>query len=222
MVNMESGVLDIINTITRDVEEVNIVLKEKDSVREEIIRLSREIIRLSSSLISNVHANNHENARLDLARIKDFVNKLLDLIENHHDLKYTGLTYNALSEFVEAHLFYSIVVEGRVPTINELKVPIVPYLQGLGDLIGELRRLVVRLLDNLRIDEAEKYLTIMEAIYGCLRVLDYPDPLIPGVRHKVDVASRLIEDTHVLVLNTKNSIRCIERSGQRPQETRLC
>jgi len=198
------------NTIARDVERIDNALREKDAVREELIKLTREIIRLSGSAINSVHGGKQEEAKSSLLKARELVEKLLNLVERHHDLKYSGLTYNGLSEYVEAHLFYSIVVESNVPAFDELKVPIVPYLQGLGDLVGELRRLIIKLLNELRISEAEKYLNVMEAIYSGLRLLDYPDPLIPGVRHKVDIAFRLLEDTRVLILSTKNSVRCME------------
>jgi len=55
------------------------------------------------------------------------------------------------------------------------------------------------------------YLDVMEAIYQWLKKLNYPDALMPGVRHKVDVARRLIEDTKVLYLNTINSYELRKR-----------
>jgi translin len=137
------------------------------------------------------------------------VEKLDAILEKHPDLKYSGLVYNSLAEYVEAFFFFKLIVERKAPSLSELKVPITPYLQGLGDLIGEIRRHVVKLLDDLKIEEAERELELMEFIYRSLKTLEYPDALIPGVRHKVDVAARLIEDTRVLILSTKNSLRCL-------------
>jgi translin len=201
--------------LRRDLEEINGILSEKDRVREEAIKLSRNITRLSSRVVSNIHREKFEEAKLELASLREHVRKLLDLVKEQEDLKYSGIIYNSLSEYVEASLLYSIVVEERFLTLRELDTLIIPYLQGLGDLVGELRRLVVRLLDQLRVEEAEKYAKIMEVIYEGLKVLNYPDHLIPGVRHKVDVAARLVEDTRVLILNTKNSLRCYQHNTMR-------
>jgi len=201
--------------LRRDLEEINDILSEKDRVREEAIKLSRNITRLSSRVVSNIHREKFEEAKLELASLREHVRKLLDLVKEQEDLKYSGIIYNSLSEYVEASLLYSIVVEERFLTLRELDTLIIPYLQGLGDLVGELRRLVVRLLDQLRVEEAEKYAKIMEVIYEGLKVLNYPDHLIPGVRHKVDVAARLVEDTRVLILNTKNSLRCYQHNTMR-------
>ncbi len=197
-------------TLSRDIEEVDYVLKEKDLVREEVIKLTREITRLSSAVVSNVHKGEYEAAQKDLYVLEERVELLLKLVNPHPDLKYSGLVYNGLSEYVEARMLYSIVVEGKLPSLKELRTPIVPYLQGLGDLVGELRRLIIRLLNEVKVEEAEKYLAVMELIYEKLKVLDYPDAIMPGVRHKVDVAARLVEDSRVLILATKNSLRCLK------------
>ncbi|MFZ8783341.1 MAG: haloacid dehalogenase [Desulfurococcaceae archaeon] len=205
---MDSFIEAVQEVLRRDLEEINSLLSEKDRVREEVIKLTRDITRLSSRVVSYIHRGRFEDARRELSSLQQYVVKLLETLRGHDDLKYSGLVYNSLSEYVEATLFYAIVVENRLLSIRELGVPVVPYLQGLGDLVGELRRLIVRLLDQARANEAENYLKVMEAIYEGLRELNYPDPLIPGVRHKVDIASRLVEDTRVLILNTKNSLRC--------------
>lgn len=198
--------------LQKDLEFVERLLSEKDAVREEVIKLSREITRLAGSIVHMVHRGEWSQAGELLVKARELVRELNKLVENHPDLKYSGLVYNCLGEYVEAYMFYSIITQHSTPSISELEVTIVPYLQGLGDLIGEIRRYVIKLLDELKIEEAEEYLEVMEYIYSELRKLDYPDALTPGLRHKVDVASRLIEDTRVLILNTKNSVRCIEKS----------
>ncbi len=198
--------------LQKDLEFIEMLLNEKDAVREEVIKLSREITRLAGSIVHLVHRGEWSQAGELLVKARELVRELNKLVEKHPDLKYSGLVYNCLGEYVEAYMFYSIITQHSTPSISELEVTIVPYLQGLGDLIGEIRRYVIKLLDELKIEEAEEYLEVMEYIYSELRKLDYPDALTPGLRHKVDVASRLIEDTRVLLLNTKNSIRCIEKS----------
>jgi translin len=203
---------DVVSVISKDLELIDNVLREKDAAREEAIRISREITRLAGSVVSYVHVGKWQEAKQLLSRLEELVDKLNNVVDKHPDLKYSGLVYNALSEYVEACLFYSVIVERRVPEYTSFKVSLVPYLQGLGDLVGELRRYIIRLLDKLRVKEAEDYLELMEHIYEHLRALDYPDALIPGVKHKVDVASRLIEDTRVLILSTKNSLRALSVS----------
>ena len=198
------------SVLRRDIETVSKILDEKDRVREEAIRLAREIVRMSGDLISSLHGKNVEDTVKMMASLRARKTEFLSLLSKHPDLLYSGLSYNALSEYAESIIVYHLVVEGRMPSLEEIDVPVPAYLQGLGDAVGELRRHIVELLDSGRVEEATYYFRIMEAIYESLRRLDYPDAIAPGLRHKVDVAARLVEDTRVLILTTKNSLRMLK------------
>ena len=66
---------------------------------------------------------------------------------------------------------------------------------GLSDVIGEYRRLA---LDNLRDGQVEKgveCLEVMDQIFIQLLALDEAYMLVPGLRHKSDIARRIIETT---------------------------
>jgi translin len=66
---------------------------------------------------------------------------------------------------------------------------------GLADVIGEYRRLA---LDNLRdgeVKKGEKCLQFMDQIFIELLALDEAYMLVPGLRHKSDIARRIIEST---------------------------
>jgi len=199
-----------LSVLRRDIETVSKILDEKDRVREDAIRFVREIVRMSGDLISSLHGKNVEDAVKMMASLKARKTEFLSLLSKHPDLLYSGLSYNALSEYAESIIVYHLVVEGRMPSLEEIDVPVPAYLQGLGDAVGELRRHIVELLDSGRVEEATYYFRIMEAVYESLKRLDYPDAITPGLRHKVDVAARLVEDTRVLILTTKNSLRMLK------------
>lgn len=200
----------VLSVLRRDIETVSKILDEKDRVREEAIRFVREIVRMSGDLVSSLHGKNVEDAVKIMASLRARKTEFLSLLSKHPDLLYSGLAYNALSEYAESIIVYHLVVEGRMPSFEEIDVPVPAYLQGLGDAVGELRRHIVELLDSGRVEEATYYFRIMEAIYESLKRLDYPDAITPGLRHKVDVAARLVEDTRVLILTTKNSLRMLK------------
>ncbi len=205
MAVMGSLVDSVDRVLASDIEFIDSVLSVKDSVREEVIRVSREIIRFSGEAIRLIHLGKYSEAldRVRAAGLK--ASELVRKLSDQPDLLYSGLVYNCLCEYVEALVIYSLVVEKKMPSYRELNIPYIPYLQGLGDVVGELRRYVIDLLRNERYSEARTYLDVMETIYQWLRKLNYPDALTPGLRHKVDVARRLIEDTKILYLNTINS-----------------
>ncbi len=191
--------------LSRDISRVDGVLGVKDSVREEAIRVSRVILRYSTEAVRLIHLGRFSDAWSNIVEAGRGLGELKDLLRDHPDLYYSGMVYNSVSEYVEAYITYKLIVEKTLPSLDELGVYHVPYLQGLGDVVGELRRHVLSLLDKGLIEEAEYYLGVMERIYLWLRKLNYPDALVPGLRHKVDVARRLIDDTKVLLINTRNA-----------------
>ncbi len=198
-----AGLVDKVLSI--DIGSIDNMLAVKDSVREEAIRISREVIRASREAVRLIHLGNYNDARISVERAAELVNGLLNKLSQHPDLLYSGLVYNCVSEYVEAKVFYMLVVEKNMPKLEELGVPYIPYLQGLGDVVGELRRYIIDLLRDEKYSEAGEYLDVMETIYQWIKKLNYPDALTPGLRHKADVARRLTEDTKVLYLNTLNS-----------------
>ena len=202
------------SVLERDIGIVDELLQVKDSIREEAIRITREILRYSTEATRLIHLEKFDDALSNIVKANELIEKLKKLMAEHPDLYYSGLVYNSLSEYVEAYITYKLIVEKKMPSYNELNVPHVPYLQGLGDVVGELRRYILSLLNRGDVSGAEEYLEVMESIYLWLRKLNYPDPLVPGLRHKVDVARRLIDDTKTLLINTRNAYLVTERINE--------
>ncbi len=187
--------------IRKAVSEIASYLSEKDEVRENAIKMSRELIRRSGYAVTYIVAGDLDRAAEELNEARKIKDELMRLVEPHPELLYTGLIYNCTSEYVEAELLYRIVREEPIPGHRELGVPPIPYLQGLGDVVGELRRMCLEKIRRGDYEEAFKYLELMEAVYMELRILDYPDALIPGVRRKADIARRLVEETKALLVD---------------------
>ena len=75
------------------------------------------------------------------------------------------------------------------------------YLNGLGDVVGVLRRHVLDLIRKESFERAEVFLGIMENIHAMLMDFDYPDAITRGLRRKTDVSRALIEKTRGDVVN---------------------
>jgi len=198
---------NLIDLLREEVENANRVLEEKDSVRERAIKMSRDIIKASRDVVTYVHSGEITKAREALERLRTFVDEFQKLLEPHPELKYSGFANNALTEYVEACMFFAFVIEKRVPRCSELGVHYVPYLLGMCDFVGELRRYVVDLLRIGNFEKAFEVVTFMESVYEVLRTLDYPDALLPGFRHKIDVMRRLVEDTKLFVMDMESRKR---------------
>ena len=70
-----------------------------------------------------------------------------------------------------------------------------PYLGGLADTVGELRRYI---LDRLRRDDftrCEQTLEAMDEIYTILVTMDFPDAVTRGLRRSTDMVRGILERT---------------------------
>ncbi len=206
--SLSNHYVDFVKKRIKDVvEDSKAYLDERDTLREEAIKLSRRIIKTSGWAITEVHKGNLRGALEYLRECEEKTRMLLEMLRNYPDLLYTGLVYNSVSEYVEAKLFLEIIRGEPLPSPQDLGVPIVPYLQGLGDVVGELKRLALELVRREEYEYAWKLLSISEAIYLELRGLDYPDALLPGIRHKADVARRIVDDLKAMLIDLTNRKR---------------
>lgn len=201
-----SSLREKIRTIVGSIDST---LSNRESLRDELIKKGRDIVKLSGWVINAVHRASTGEAQRYMEEMDVKAREFIEKARRDPYLWYSGFTNNVLSEYVEAKLFYEMVVNSRLLSYDDLGVDHVPYLQGLGDMLGELRRLALDLIRVGDISRAERVLEVMETIYYELRALEYPDALMPGVRHKVDVARRHIDDTKTLLLTVKTrATRC--------------
>jgi len=170
-------------------------LKNKDEVREQVQGDMRRATRLSKQAILFTHQNRLKEAKKLLEDASKLFVKLSKIAKTHPDMAYTGMVEAALEEYAESQTLLRLVEEDRFVPPDELGVPSVAYVLGLGDVIGELRR---RALDKLRkgdVKAAENCLQKMEQIYIELISMDDAYMLVPGLRRKGDVARHVIEAT---------------------------
>ncbi|MEJ5226298.1 MAG: haloacid dehalogenase, partial [Anaerolineales bacterium] len=104
-------------------------------------------------------------------------------------------TQDALKEFVEAQATCALIRNEPLPTPEDLGVEPFTYLNGLAEVIGELRRRCLDILRHGYSDEAERLMTAMDDIYAILVTMDYPDAITNGLRRQTDVARSIIERT---------------------------
>ena len=111
------------------------------------------------------------------------------------EIIYGGMFSAALQEYSEASIFLMLIKEGRFVTPSEIHVPSVDYVLGLADVIGEYRRLALDKLREGKVEAGEECLKIMDRVFMQLLALDEAYMLVPGLRHKSDIARKIIEST---------------------------
>jgi translin len=110
------------------------------------------------------------------------------------------------------------VIAGRpLPPPEELGVGDPPYLNGVAEAIGELRRGLLDVLRTGDVPRAGELFTMMEELHAVLADVDYPDAVTGGLRRSTDVARSIIERTRsdlTLTVIQRDLADALHRAGQ--------
>jgi len=167
----------------------------RTSKRDEALKQARQLTRACSLAIRAVHRDDKEAMEATLAEAQSLADKLRDDLKGHPDLFYAGYTQDSLKEFVEANVTCALIQNQPLQTPKELGVEDATYLNGLAEVVGELRRRTLDILRSGYSQEAERLLGHMDEIYSVLVTIDYPDAITNGLRRQTDLARGIIEKT---------------------------
>lgn len=168
---------------------------DKDAARERGLELSREIIRSAASAIRAAHRGEFDQAQAALVENAGRVRAVDEALAGHPDVYYAGFVQDAQKEFAEAHLTLAIVQGRPLPGPEELEVGDAPYLGGLTEAVGELRRSVLDRIRQADAESAERLLGIMDDVYAQLVAFDYPAAISGNLKRSTDVTRSIIEKT---------------------------
>jgi translin len=167
----------------------------RTSKRDEALKQARQLTRACSLAIRAVHRDDKEAMEANLAEAQSLADKLRDELKQYPDLFYAGYTQDSLKEFVEANVTCALIQNQPLQTPEELRVEDATYLNGLAEVVGELRRRTLDILRSGYSQEAERLLGHMDEIYSVLVTIDYPDAITNGLRRQTDLARGIIEKT---------------------------
>lgn len=165
---------------------------EAEKSREKAIRMSREIIRSSKRVIHSVHNGQIDNVETE--KMKELVRALVSDIKEEPSLGCAGPASDALSEYAEAVILGGIIFENRIPSFEDLWIDEGSWILGLADVVGELRRVILKKLMTGDLDTATSVFETMEYIVQSVLMFDVPDAIIP-LRRKQDIARGVMERT---------------------------
>ena len=168
---------------------------EAYELRTDVQKAARRLIKKAKRAIFAAHKGQVEEARSLLGEARAELAKLRAFLLQRPDVAGLGILNPAYQELAEAEIFTALVSGAQPPTPEELQVPYDQYLLALGDVIGEMRRRALEALKAGRLEEAEGHLALMEELYMKLISLDEAQAILSELRHKCDVARRLIEAT---------------------------
>jgi translin len=187
--------MDYTDTLTALAEEAQQAFQAKHRAREQALSLSRECIRLSANTIRAAHRQEYDQAQALLRQAAQRVHEMRDALPNHQDLYYAGFVQDAQKEYAEASITLAFVADQPMPLPRQLQVEMAPYLNGLGEAVGELRRFILDALRRDEVDRCEAALATMDEVYTLLVTMDYPEGVTGGLRRTTDMVRGTLERT---------------------------
>ena len=177
------------------VESIRTNFADKYRAREQALQLSRDVIRHSANAIRAVHRGEIDRGRDLLGQARRLLDEILEALRPHPDICYAGFVQDAEKEYAEASAVVAITAGERVPGPDQLRVGYAPYLNGLAETVGELRRQVLDIIRRGETARSEELLAFMDDIYASLVTIDFPDGMTGGLRRSTDVARGILEKT---------------------------
>jgi translin len=174
-------------------------LTDYDKTREKMLELTRRTTRLASWAIVQTHRGQIAKAKTTLKEAEGSVAQMRKLLNERPEFGQVGYVIVAFQEFSEARLLLDYASRKKLPSQREMDVGWMPYLLGLLDFIGELRRMTMDQLKAGKLKEAQGTFETMEALFEELFSLDRTS-IVPTFRRKMDVAKKLVEATRADVV----------------------
>jgi translin len=169
-------------------------MKKLEINRETLIKETREVISLCSKSIILLHSNKI----LEAGTLLDKSSLLIKTLKDHVIFDLDRYLWPAEQEYVEAFILKEIV--DRKPVLSSydsMNVSLNAYVTGLLDCIGEIKRMIYDCLRKNNIDFSSSLFEIMQSIYDLIYPFSIYDNIVPGIRKKLDVSKRIIEDVRV-------------------------
>jgi translin len=174
-------------------------LTDYDKTREKLLELTRKTTRLASWAIIQIHRGQIPKAKTTLSEAEESIAEIRGLLDERSEFKQVGYVIVAFQEFSEAKVLLGYASRKKLLSQREVDVDWMPYLLGLLDFIGELRRMTMDQLKAGKPKEAQETFESMEALFEDLLSLDRSS-IVPTFRRKMDVARKLVEATRADVV----------------------
>ncbi|MFH1750386.1 MAG: hypothetical protein ABH863_01780 [Candidatus Micrarchaeota archaeon] len=165
------------------------ILDEREKNQDAVLKLSREIIRDCARAIKSLHVQELG----EMEKLISEIDRKLEVLRKH-DGDFPHISQQCYQEVVEIKALNAIFKRQEIPDYVELNVEFQPWLSGLADVVGELRRALQLSLRASKKEDAEYYFGKMNEIYDNLMVLKYSGSLIGGLKHKQDMMRGQIEN----------------------------
>ena len=170
-------------------------LAERNRDREQALSVSREVIRFSANAIRAVHRGEFEDARELIGKGETRLKDADHIAISSPSIFNAGFMNDARKEFTEANITLAVISGSDIPSIYDLKVDAGAYINGMAEVIGELRRYILDALRRNAVDGCQEFMDIMDEMYSVLVTIDFPEGVTSGLRHNTDAMRGVLERT---------------------------
>jgi len=170
------------------INKIEKTLMKKEGELDIVLSKNRIVVRACSNSIKAIHSGNMDEAKKYLKEAEDGLGEI-----RKYENEFPAQLNHVLQEYAEARIVLSAIEKGKIPTFDELKIAGIPYLNGLLDATGELKRQMYESLRHGKKEKAEEYFEMMEMIYDELLPLRFSNSVLPEFKRKQDVARHQIE-----------------------------
>ena len=170
-------------------------LTKRNRDREQALSVSREVIRFSANAIRAVHRGDFDDARELIGKGAARLQDAEPIRMNSPQIFNAGFMNDARKEFTEANVTLAVISGADIPTLDDLGVDAAAYINGMAEVIGELRRYILDALRRDAVDGCPEFMDIMDEMYGVLVTIDFPEGVTSGLRHNTDAMRGVLERT---------------------------
>ena len=170
-------------------------LTDRNRDREQALSVSREVIRFSANAIRAVHRGEFEDARELIGKGEARLKEADHIKVTSPSIFNAGFMNDARKEFTEANITLAVISGSDIPSIHDLKVDAGAYINGMAEVIGELRRYILDALRRNAVDGCQEFMDIMDEMYSVLVTIDFPEGVTSGLRHNTDAMRGVLERT---------------------------
>ncbi len=209
-------------SLERIAEHALALFSGKNAARETALRLSREIIRTSANSIRAAHRGEFARASEGVQHARRQLEEARRVLAGHADIYHAGFIHDAAKEYAEAAITLALTSGASIPSPDDLALgqELAAYFNGMGEAVGELRRYVLDLIRQGRVEECETALGWMDDIYAVLVTMDFPEAVTGGLRRTTDATRCILERTRgdltVAIAQARLERRLRELGGNLP------
>ena len=182
---------DLADIGSRAIEQLTV----RNKAREQALSVSREVIRCSANAIRAVHRGQFDEARNVIDQAARRLEETESMRLQNPEIYFAGFLADARKEFSEANITLAVISGGTIPRPDDLGIDPASFLNGLAEVIGELRRYILDALRRDHFDRCQELMDVMDETYSILMTVDFPEAVTGGLRHSTDQMRGVLERT---------------------------